>query len=68
MLPTIVSRCVNLSMRPVPDSVLKEFLMQEIRVPDYKADIGVAFARGNLGRAKLLVSSEDFDKIREKNA
>lgn len=65
MLPTIVSRCVNLSMRPVPDAVLKEFLMQEIRVPDYKADIGVAFARGNLGRAKLLVSSEDFDKIRE---
>lgn len=39
--------------------------MKEVRVPDYKADIGVAFARGNLGRAKLLVSSEDFDKIRE---
>ncbi len=65
MLPTITSRCVNLSMRPVSDSVLKEFLMREVRVPDYKADIGVAFARGNLGRAKLLVSSEDFDKIRE---
>lgn len=65
MLPTICSRCVTLSMRPVPDQVLKEFLMKEVRVPDYKADIGVAFARGNLGRAKLLVSSEDFDKIRE---
>ena len=65
MLPTIVSRCVNLAMRPVPDAVLREFLMKEMRVPDYRADIGVAFARGNVGRAKILVSSEDFDKIRD---
>lgn len=65
MLPTIVSRCVNLSMKPVPDRVLKEYLMKEMRVPDYKADISVAFARGNLGRAKLMVSNEDFDKVRD---
>ena len=65
MLPTIVSRCVNLSMKPVPDRVLKEFLMKEMRVPDYKADLSVAFARGNLGRAKVMVSNEDFDKVRE---
>lgn len=65
MLPTIISRCVNLSMKPVPDKVLKEFLMQEMRVPDYKADISVAFARGNLGRAKVMVSNEDFDKMRD---
>jgi len=65
MLPTIISRCVNLSMKPVPDRVLKEFLMQEMRVPDYKADISVAFARGNLGRAKVMVSNEDFDKMRD---
>ncbi|MBQ7972254.1 MAG: DNA polymerase III subunit [Lachnospiraceae bacterium] len=65
MLSTISSRCVNLNMRPVPDKVLKEFLMKEIKVPDYRAELGVAFARGNLGRAKLLVSSEDFDKIRD---
>lgn len=65
MLPTIVSRCVNLSMKPVPDRVLKDFLMKEMRVPDYKADLSVAFARGNLGRAKVMVSNEDFDKVRD---
>ena len=34
-------------------------------MPDYKADISVAFARGNLGRAKVMVSNEDFDKMRD---
>lgn len=65
LLPTILSRCVNLSMRPVADELLKDFLMTEMKVPDYKADISVAFARGNLGRAKTLVASEDFDKIKD---
>lgn len=65
MLPTILSRCVHMSMKPVADDILKKYLMKEMQVPDYKADISVAFSRGNLGRAKMLVSSEDFDKIKE---
>lgn len=65
LLPTIISRCVNLSMKPVPGAALKSYLMKEMRVPDYKADIAVAFARGNLGRAKLMVANEDFDKVRD---
>ena len=65
LLPTIISRCVNMSMKPVPNAALKNFLMKEMRVPDYKADIAVAFARGNLGRAKIMVANEDFDKMRD---
>ena len=65
LLPTIISRCVNMSMKPVPNAALKNYLMKEMRVPDYKADIAVAFARGNLGRAKLMVANEDFDKMRD---
>ena len=65
MLPTILSRLVHLNMKPVPDEELKRFIMKEMKVPDYKADIAVAFTRGNLGRAKMLVESEDFDKIKD---
>lgn len=65
MLPTIVSRSVVLNMRPVADRLVKEFLMKYEQIPDYKADICVAFARGNLGKAKLLAKNEEFDKIRE---
>ena len=39
--------------------------MTEIGVPDYRADICTAFARGNIGRAGSLASSEDFDTIRD---
>ena len=64
LLPTILSRCVALNMKPVRDSQVKKFLMETMRIPDYKADICVAFARGNVGKAKMLASSEEFDNIK----
>lgn len=62
LLPTILSRCVVLNMKPVADDLVRNFLMQQ--VPDYKAEVCVAFARGNIGKAKSLASSEDFDNIK----
>ena len=64
LLPTILSRCVVLNMKPVEDKLVKEFLMKEVKVPDYKAEVCAAFARGNIGKAKILASSEEFDKIK----
>lgn len=65
LLPTILSRCVQLNMKPVRDAQVKDYLMKTMQIPDYKADICVAFARGNVGKAKLLASSEEFDKVKE---
>jgi DNA polymerase-3 subunit delta' len=65
LLPTILSRCVVLHMKPVQDTLVKQFLMEELGVPDYKANICVAFARGNIGKAKLLASSEEFEKVKD---
>lgn len=65
MLPTILSRCVVLNMKPVPDALVKKYLMEELGVPDYKANICMAFARGNIGKAKLLASSEEFEKVKD---
>lgn len=65
ILPTILSRCIVLNMKPVRDDDMRTYLMKELMIPDYRADICVAFARGNVGRAKALASSEDFDKIRQ---
>ena len=64
LLPTILSRCVVLNMKPVADSQVRAFLMETLQVPDYKADVCVAFARGNIGKAKALASSEDFENIK----
>ncbi|MCM1252047.1 MAG: DNA polymerase III subunit delta [Clostridium sp.] len=65
LLPTVLSRCVVLNMKPVPDNQVKKYLMEELAVPDYKANICVAFARGNIGKAKMLATSEEFEKVKE---
>lgn len=64
LLQTILSRCVVLNMKPVEDSLVRSYLMKELQVPDYKAEVCVAFARGNIGKAKALASSEDFDNVK----
>lgn len=65
LLPTILSRCVVLNMKPVADELIKNYLMQQLQVPDYKAEVCVAFARGNVGKAKALASSEEFENVKE---
>ena len=65
LLPTVLSRCVVLHMKPVSDVLVKKYLMEQLSVPDYKANICVAFARGNIGKAKMLASSEEFEKVKE---
>ena len=64
LLPTILSRCVILNMKPVSDTLVKQYLCRQLQVPDYKAEVCAAFARGNVGKAKELASSEDFENIK----
>ncbi len=64
LLPTILSRCVVLNMKPVADSQVRKYLMEQMQIPDYKAEVCVAFARGNIGKAKMLASSEDFENVK----
>jgi DNA polymerase-3 subunit delta' len=65
LLPTVLSRCVVLDMKPVQDELVMDFLMKEMEIPDYKAKVCTAFARGNIGKAKSLAFSEEFDHIKE---
>lgn len=62
-LQTIRSRCVEMDMKPVSNAELKEYLMTEVKVPDYKADVCVAFAQGNVGKAREMAGSDDFTAV-----
>lgn len=64
-LPTIRSRCVTLDLKAVEDRKVRDFLMRKCQVPDYKADICVAFAQGNVGRAMMLAASERFNELKD---
>ncbi len=65
LLPTIRSRCVMLKLRNIKDKLVKKYLMEELQIPDYQADICAAFAQGNIGRAIMLAKSEHFNEIKE---
>jgi DNA polymerase-3 subunit delta' len=62
-LPTILSRCVQLKLKPQTDAVVKSYLMGSLGIKESRADIYAAFARGNLGRAIHLASSEEFQLL-----
>ena len=34
-----------LNMKPVRDDIVRKFLMEDLQIPDYKANVCVAFAR-----------------------
>ena len=66
MLETILSRCVVLPLRPVDAAKVRSYLMDRHGVEPYKADICVAFAQGNIGRAVALATSENFYSLLER--
>lgn len=65
LLPTIRSRCVMLKLRNIKDKLVKKYLMEQLQIPDYQAELCAAFAQGNIGRAMLLAKSEHFNEIKE---
>lgn len=64
-LPTILSRCVQLKLKPLKDFVVKEYLTEALKVSEEDADVYAAFARGNLGKAIYIASSDEFKLMYE---
>ncbi|HWT76250.1 MAG TPA: DNA polymerase III subunit delta' [Mobilitalea sp.] len=64
ILPTILSRCVVLNLKPVDKQAIKEFLMDQHQVPDYIAEVAASFSGGNVGKAIKYASSEDFEQMK----
>lgn len=65
LLPTIISRCVVLDLKPVDRQLIKEYLMEKLQIPDYVAGIAADFSGGNVGKAIKYASSDDFESKKE---
>ena len=62
-LPTIISRCVKISLQPLsPDLIVDTLVSRGIREKDARA--AAVFAQGSLGKALMLLSDEDFSLMR----
>lgn len=64
MLPTIVSRCITLNLKPVGELDMMEYL-SKMGIPLAKAKFCVGFAFGNLGKAVRLATSEEYNEIKQ---
>lgn len=65
-LPTILSRCVQMKLKPLKDFTIKNYLTQNLHIAEKDADICAAFARGNLGKAIHLALSDEFRELFQK--
>ncbi len=63
LLPTILSRCVVLHVKPVKDELIKGHL-KKLGIADEQAEFATAFALGNVGKAIRVATSEEFREIK----
>lgn len=64
ILPTILSRCVVLNLKPVDKQSIQTLLMKTYQIPDYMSEVAAGFSGGNVGKAIKYASSEDFDQMK----
>ncbi len=62
LLPTILSRCVSLAVKPVPDALIRGILSKEGSLSGEDMDLSLAFGRGRIGRAKLIALGGEFQE------
>ena len=67
-LPTVMSRCVTLQMRQVPEELVVRFLTEKLGTEPARAAACANFASGILGRAAKLAADEQFDAERREAA
>lgn len=64
-LPTILSRCITLNVKPLHKDRIRTQLMREYQIPDYRAEVIASFSGGNMGKAIRLASSERFNELKD---
>ena len=63
-LPTVLSRCVVLKLKPLADSVVIKYL-QDLGFSEKDVQEISAYSRGNIGKALKLKDDEQFYQIKE---
>lgn len=64
-LPTILSRCIRLDVKPVKNELVEKHLIENLLVDSGKAKFAVGFSQGNVGKAEKIAVSKDFELLKE---
>lgn len=63
-LQTIVSRCVELPLKPIPDELVTKYLNEHFELAPENVTFCTSFAFGNLGKAIRVASVEEFQEMK----
>ncbi len=63
LLPTIRSRCITITTKPVKEKDIHDYLVEKYGVDEQKAEFAIEYAQGNLGKAVLLATNEDYENL-----
>ena len=64
-LETIVSRCVVLNFGPLKESQVREYLHSHYDNMNGRVDLAVSYSMGNIGKAKKVIESDDFNEQKD---
>lgn len=64
-LPTILSRCIILNVKPIRERDILDYLQKEMNVSEERAYFCLDFAQGNLGKAIKLACNDEYSQIVE---
>lgn len=64
-LPTIVSRCITLHLKPVEYKEVEKYISTHVDIDPEKVKFLVKYSMGNIGKAMRLAESEEFDEMRK---
>ena len=62
-LPTVLSRCMVLNLKPVKDDEVKEYLKEHMDIDEEKARLCASYAMGNLGKAINIASNKEYQML-----
>lgn len=64
-LPTILSRCITLPLKPVKTEAIADLLVTRYNLPDYMARTCASFSGGSVGKALRYATDAEFVKTRD---
>jgi len=64
LLPTILSRCQRINFRPLPESVVRGYLVEERGIPGGEADTVARMSAGSLAKALNYIDTGALEKRR----
>ncbi len=65
LLPTILSRCITLTMKPLSKNDIAVYLTSKLQMEPERAEIAAGFCQGNMGKAIRFACSEDFQNMKD---